>query len=760
MKRYIKKIIYILLILLILTMQILPTSVYASLSDSVRNESGPEPPPETPSDSPISHPPSSSSGDEIKYIHNSITGNVYEDLGTTFIHSNEKENNHKLESISGIVVNLLKNNKIVKSTITDSDGQYSFSNIEDGTYSVEFWYGDISGLTDSSSDKDIKNRIKYNGHDYIAVKTPEKTTYLDAIGTEIESSGEGAIQVYLAIDCSYSMRNEYFESTRKIDYIVNAAKSLCQSLLNLNDNIYIGLIFFSGTNYRAASLTKNIDSLNSALEDIRTNNWQTPNTNIYDVFNKAEKSFYGNENNRYLVLLSDGIPTSDGNTVIYNTDSNSVIMDKLNSISNTTKNKLKELKNKNITTICLFTATDEAEIQLVNNTFKDNSNLFKIFNNINVTVKNIKETLHEIIKTQAINKIKAYTKSHDVLAGYEDKNRRKIVDNMFASYEHKLDYNNTIIFDQIHNYNNYNAAKILSNSTKMLVKGGSNYKIENTLPADVKVKDSNGNIIKTIKYKFAPYSGQDLWLAKRSQFQLSTKITATHSKIIAPDLFITTEESRKVGAELNDFILHTVDPTIFYGSTLEIEYTIAVHNNSPFQSDYLEVLVQIPKEYKLKSCSYPFEKVDTSELLNNNLITSDVNNGKETFKITLNNNNKGENGFYIPPGGSHNIVVTISRITSGFSDESIEYIEPISAEILKYSNGAHRRMTYNTTSTNLLGVFPGNANEIDFSNTLTNSKIIIIPPTGTSFSYLALIMIALIIFIIVFVLIIKYRLKK
>ncbi|MBR0427119.1 MAG: VWA domain-containing protein [Clostridia bacterium] len=752
LKKIFKNIITI-LIILTFVIHFSSTIVYASIVDSARGESGPEPPPATPPDDSTSQP--TNKNNNIRIIYNKIEGNVYEDLGTTFLKPNEKESNHKLQPIFGVIVNLFDSrNNIVKRTTTKADGSYTFTNLKDGTYHTEFWYGDITG---SSSNEDIKNRIKYNGHDYIAVKTPAQKTYLDSIGTEIRNSGEGAIQVYLAIDCSYSMRYEFFESTRKLDYIVDAAEDLCQSLLDLNDNIYIGLIFFSGTNYRAVSLTKNINNLNDALEDIKSNNWYTPNTDILGALSKAQKSFYG-KNNRYLILLSDGIPTSDGKTMVYNTDNNSTIMNKLNTISETTKKQLKKLKDDGITNICLFTATDEDEITIINKVFKNNSNEFGIFNNINITVKTIKETLHNYIKSKADSKAKEYTTSHNVLAGYEDPNRRKEVDNMFASYENKLDYNNTIMFDQIENYNNFNTAKKLSDATKMLVKGGSNYIIKNTLPEKIEIKDSDGNVIKTIEYQFGTYTG-DLWLAKRPQFQLSTKITATHSKIILPDMFVTAEESRKVGAGMNDFILHYVEPEIFYGSTLELEYTIAIHNNSPFQSDYAEVLVQIPKEFELKSCSYPYEKVNTQELLNNNLITSDINSEKETFKITLDNKGQGKNGFYIPPGGSHNIAVTISRITSGFSDESIDNIEPISAEILKYSNGANRRMTFNTTSTKMLGVYPGNGTEVDFANTLTNSKIIIIPPTGASLNHIAIIAVIALLAIIIVLLIYKH-LKK
>lgn len=52
-----------------------------------------------------------------------------------------------------------------------------------------------------------------------------------------------------------------------------------------------------------------------ALDDIVANGWEFPNTNIVGALDKVMESYYNNDelnSNRYLAILSDGIPTSDG----------------------------------------------------------------------------------------------------------------------------------------------------------------------------------------------------------------------------------------------------------------------------------------------------------------------------------------------------------------------------------------------------------------------------------------------------------------
>lgn len=177
-------------------------------------------------------------------------------------------------------------------------------------------------LMDNTSTSDIsgiRNVLKYNGHDYITVQTPESGAGINIDQIEIQHSGKGAAKVFLAVDCSRVMRDTQVTvngvTKSRLQVATDAAKELVDALINSGENIYVGLVFFSGTSYRAVSLTKDTEILYQALDDIVANGWEFPNTNIVGALDKVMESYYNNDelnSNRYLAILSDGIPTSDG----------------------------------------------------------------------------------------------------------------------------------------------------------------------------------------------------------------------------------------------------------------------------------------------------------------------------------------------------------------------------------------------------------------------------------------------------------------
>ena len=73
----------------------------------------------------------------------------------------------------------------------------------------------------------------------------------------------------------------------RLQIATDSAKELIEKLVESGENIYIGLVFFSGTSYRAVSLTKDTEILYQALDDIVSNGWQTPNTNIVGALDKV-----------------------------------------------------------------------------------------------------------------------------------------------------------------------------------------------------------------------------------------------------------------------------------------------------------------------------------------------------------------------------------------------------------------------------------------------------------------------------------------
>ena len=89
-------------------------------------------------------------------------------------YSNDKLDEEDLGSspIFNITVNLLDSNtNILKTTLTDQNGKYSFSDVENGKYKIQFIWGKldeeaINNANTSEQIKALQNILKYNGQDY------------------------------------------------------------------------------------------------------------------------------------------------------------------------------------------------------------------------------------------------------------------------------------------------------------------------------------------------------------------------------------------------------------------------------------------------------------------------------------------------------------------------------------------------------------------------------------------------------------------
>ena len=782
--KIIKMFVIIILIMIILHMQI--PIVYASLAGNAQGESGYQPPPPTPQDSPQQPPsnpgPTDTTPSETRYYYETISGNVSEDLGYTLTGTTDNSDDRKQKMpASGITVLLKQGNSVVDVTVTDSNGNYSFSP-PDGTYSTEFWYGDISKINLQNTEL-VKSALKYNGHDYITVKTPTSKDYVNVEKIEVQKSGKGAAQVFIALDCSYGMRttevNVNGQIKTRLQIAADSAKQLINSLINSGENIYVGLLFFSGTNYRAVSLTKNIELLSKALNEIVNNNWYTPNTNILGVLNKAKDSFYNNDknnSNRYIVLVSDGIPTSDGSTQVYCDESEQETLNKLyNTIGPNTKKKVQDLRKNGINIISLLAKSDESdEIQYVESIFKDTSSIY-------ASIQDGQETIDKITKDMKKYLIdsteeKEYTSKFSTVAGYEDSTRRKEVDEYFKRFTYK----NTIMFEQIETYNasstSQQKANELSTATKMRVVGGQNYVINHMPPGTPSVEEikdeETGEVIKKIYHVSTGYSGGDVILAKRPAISLETKITCTGLEIILADGSVLDIQTRNIGSDLP--IIKAIDDELTHGATIRVEYSITIKNDSSLQCNYLELINHLPPGFiysqnvKLiteskQNSDYGFTQVSLQDLYDNGYISEEtLNYGKTrvSIKTVLDNNGKGKNGFYIAPGGEYTIKYVASKLISKLDD--IEYMNKSIAEVLAYEDEANRRMAYkqNMRANNnpeheieiLHGVYPGDNKDKDCST--FNNLVYIMPPTGKNenlvIKYIiisAIIFVAIIIFI-------------
>ena len=769
--KFIKMLIFFIIIILILIC-LIPT-VKASLVSNARGESGSRPPPPTPPDDPStpSQPGTVPSTGPVTITQTHMTeinGYVYEDIGQVIGTDGTDSTNLKLP-VEGVTVNLLSGEQVVSSLITDSSGYYSFSPGA-GNYTVEFIYGDIGGQAANNINL-VRHILKYNGHDYITVQTPKDQEYIHVEELEIQHSGKGSAQVFLAVDCSAVMRNTQVEvnnqTKTRLQIAADSAKILINELVESGDNIFIGLVFFSGTSYRAVSLTKDTEVLYQALDDIVANGWQTPNTNIVGAIDKVMESYYNNDtnnSNRYLAILSDGIPTSDGEHQTYYDMSDSEIQNTLEIIKKSTKDKLNEIKDKGVKTFSLIVEGDEDENLWAEDIFgKPISDIFVSAKDGQEMVNAINEDLQEYIISTT--ETKEYTSSYTVLAGYEDAERRKTVDNNFQTFT----YNNTIPFKQINSYNATNEdisqAVDLSKKTWMRVVGGT-YKIESMPSPDTEYKyDDDGELIQIIKHVEASYDNQNIILARRPALSLIITTTTTGMQISLADHSILTEEVMDVEEDLP--LIFYMDNEISHGATVKLEYTIRIKNDSSIQCNYLELVNHLPVGFifsqdtinitELKTNKdYGWEQTDLQSLYDSGYVSLETLNqykNRVTLKITLDNNGQGENGFYIPPGGEYDLKLTVSQVMSSLANLEVP-LEDVS-EVLAYENNSNRRMAYlnksninNIKRLELIGVYPGDSIDQDFS--ITTNRAFILPPTGINTIIVFLILIILVLIIIIF----------
>ena len=165
-------------------------------------------------------------------------------------------------------------------------------------------------------------------------------------------------ELMIVLDTSNSMENFINETTSRKEVVINAAKELINSLLSSNPNLKIGIVSFAtsrdimqeGTINDAAivsSLTNNLEDLNNSLSNITSTG---PRTNLQSGLSLAKEQFSSESNNKYMVILTDGVPNvSLDFDFTYYSD---------NVIANT-KNELINLTNNGITTIAMLTGIDD-----------------------------------------------------------------------------------------------------------------------------------------------------------------------------------------------------------------------------------------------------------------------------------------------------------------------------------------------------------------------------------------------------------------
>ena len=446
--KILKKVCLFILIMNFILLILEPISYSSSLLDNARNESGSRPSAYSNGD-PSSDPSSGfnyGSGDSsgnvtiVKSWYRGISGKVYERTDNSSEITGVETPKIGIHGVKVIAYNNITSS-IAAETFTNEDGYFNFSDLPEGEYTIQYKYGDTN---DTSN---IAHALKYNGYDYVVseVNGNDYTVISNITKTEIERSGKGAMQFVIVLDCSTSARTINVTlgdgtTKRRLDVEIDATRKLINNLLNSGENIYISLVVFSGDAYRAASLTKDEVYLNSVLDYIQTHDDPlSENTYIIEALGKAEETFYLNNesSNRAIVLVSDGIPTkgldASGNVIqVYNTDPDDIVLNTLNSVKNSTINKLQQLVNNNIKLMCLIVKSDDNDEQTwADDIFGNDSRINYISKQdgdelARSIILDIPEWIDEI-SVSGIDDSSAY-----ILKGFEDIPRRVAVDSKFV----------------------------------------------------------------------------------------------------------------------------------------------------------------------------------------------------------------------------------------------------------------------------------------------------------------------------------------
>ena len=187
--------------------------------------------------------------------------------------------------------------------------------------------------------------------------------------TNEEENSKPAGELMLVLDNSDSMNelvepdNEQSESRK--DLIFESSKTLVSNLLEGNDNLQIGIVSFSsnvdssqeGTSADAnvvAALSNNATELNNAISNIEANG---PRTDLDSGITLASEQFTKNNNNKYMIVLTDGVPNIalGYNNPYYSDD-----------VINTTKAKLQQLENEGINITTMLTGIDDEDYTPIN----------------------------------------------------------------------------------------------------------------------------------------------------------------------------------------------------------------------------------------------------------------------------------------------------------------------------------------------------------------------------------------------------------
>ena len=186
----------------------------------------------------------------------------------------------------------------------------------------------------------------------------EVTLQLQVTNNSVASKPTG--EIVLVLDNSDSMKNETVTGDIRKDLVFESAKTLVSNLLEDNTQLQIGIVSFS-TNVDqekeatiedaaiVSNLSNDVTSLTNAISNIEANG---PRTDLEAGLTLASEQFTEEDNNKYMIVLTDGVPNValNSNNPYY---SDTTITQ--------TKNKLQELSNSGINLTTMLTGIDDED---------------------------------------------------------------------------------------------------------------------------------------------------------------------------------------------------------------------------------------------------------------------------------------------------------------------------------------------------------------------------------------------------------------
>lgn len=178
--------------------------------------------------------------------------------------------------------------------------------------------------------------------------------------TNEEKSNKPTGEIMLVLDNSDSMKLKTSTGTVRKDLVFESAKTLVSNLLKDNENLKIGVVSFStntdvskeGTTEDAEVVSKLSNDSNALLNSISSIEATGPRTDLEAGLEIASGEFTKTDNNKYMIVLTDGVPNValNYNKIYYSDD-----------VITKTKTKLEALKTANVDVITMLTGIDKPE---------------------------------------------------------------------------------------------------------------------------------------------------------------------------------------------------------------------------------------------------------------------------------------------------------------------------------------------------------------------------------------------------------------